>query len=156
MGKWKGASIGKGRLKDYEMWELRRNGRRKVNTCGDFSRRCFGNFEYEEQILLWEWTPLKTGFTVWKRGRMEDKEGNHQRIFKASTRAMGSERMSLDLSLNNSTHQIWEPDFLFKIEDMILEEIPKDENIGNHGYIGTSILWIYWRYIGGYFGKKYR
>ena len=34
----------------------------------------------------------------------------------------------------------------------------KDENIGNHGYIGTSILrryQIYWRYINGYFGKKY-
>ena len=31
----------------------------------------------------------------------------------------------------------------------------KDENIGNHGYIGTSILRIYRRYIGGYFGKKY-
>ena len=37
-----------------------------------------------------------------------------------------------------------------------------DENIGNHEYIGTSILriyrryiWIYRRYIGGYFGKKY-
>ena len=34
--------------------------------------------------------------------------------------------------------------------------IYKDENIGNHGYIGTSILRIYRRYIGGYFGKKYR
>ena len=31
-----------------------------------------------------------------------------------------------------------------------------EENIGNHGYIGTSILRIYRRYIGGYFGKKYR
>ena len=31
----------------------------------------------------------------------------------------------------------------------------KDENIGNHGYIDTSILWIYRRYIGRYFGKKY-
>ena len=34
----------------------------------------------------------------------------------------------------------------------------KDENIGNHGYIGTSILRIYRiyrRYIGGYSGKKY-
>ena len=37
-----------------------------------------------------------------------------------------------------------------------------DENIGNHGYIDTSILQIYRiyriyrRYIGGYFGKKYR
>ena len=34
----------------------------------------------------------------------------------------------------------------------------KGENIGNHGYIDTSILriyWIYQRYIGGYFGKKY-
>ena len=28
--------------------------------------------------------------------------------------------------------------------------------IGNHGYIDTSILRIYQRYIGGYFGKKYR
>ena len=34
--------------------------------------------------------------------------------------------------------------------------VGKDENIGNHGYIGTSILRIYRRYIGGYFGKKYR
>ena len=32
----------------------------------------------------------------------------------------------------------------------------KEENIGNHGYIGTSILRIYRRYIDGYFGKKYR
>ena len=32
----------------------------------------------------------------------------------------------------------------------------KDENIGNHGYIGTSILRIYRIYIGGYSGKKYR
>ena len=34
----------------------------------------------------------------------------------------------------------------------------KDENIRNHGYIGTSILpiyRIYQRYIDGYFGKKY-
>ena len=30
----------------------------------------------------------------------------------------------------------------------------KDENIDNHGYIGTSILRICWRYIDGYFGKK--
>ena len=30
----------------------------------------------------------------------------------------------------------------------------KDENIGNHGYIGTSILRIYRRYIDGYFEKK--
>ena len=39
--------------------------------------------------------------------------------------------------------------------------IDKDENIGNHGYIGNSILkiyriyrryfWIYRRYIGGYY-----
>ena len=34
--------------------------------------------------------------------------------------------------------------------------IGKDENIGNHGYIGTSILRIYRRYIDGYFGKKYQ
>ena len=25
------------------------------------------------------------------------------------------------------------------------EDLSKDENIGNHGYIGTSILWIYQR-----------
>ena len=30
----------------------------------------------------------------------------------------------------------------------------QDENIGNHGYIDTSILRIYQRYIDGYFGKK--
>ena len=29
----------------------------------------------------------------------------------------------------------------------------KDENIGNHGYIGTLILRIYRRYINGYFDK---
>ena len=33
---------------------------------------------------------------------------------------------------------------------------PKDENIGNHGYIGTLIFLIYQIYIGGYFDKKYR
>ena len=32
----------------------------------------------------------------------------------------------------------------------------KDENIGNHGYIGISILLIYRRYIDGYFDIKYR
>ena len=35
----------------------------------------------------------------------------------------------------------------------------KDENIGNYGYIGTSILriyQIYQKYIGGYSGKRYR
>ena len=32
----------------------------------------------------------------------------------------------------------------------------KDENIGNHGYIGNLILRIYRRNIGGYFGKKFR
>ena len=26
---------------------------------------------------------------------------------------------------------------------------------GNYEYIDTPILWIYHRYIGGYFGKKY-
>ena len=38
-------------------------------------------------------------------------------------------------------------------------DICHDENIGNYGYIGTSILriyWIYQRYIDEYFGKKYR
>ena len=29
-----------------------------------------------------------------------------------------------------------------------------DENIGNHKFIGISILRIYRRYIDGYFGKK--
>ena len=29
-----------------------------------------------------------------------------------------------------------------------------DKNIGYHGYIGTSILLIYRKYIGIYFGKK--
>ena len=29
-----------------------------------------------------------------------------------------------------------------------------NENIGNNGYIDISILWIYQRYIDGYFGKK--
>ena len=48
---------------------------------------------------------------------------------------------------------------------LLILVISKDENIGNHGYIGTSILriyriyrryfWIYRRYIGGYFRKKY-
>ena len=34
--------------------------------------------------------------------------------------------------------------------------LTNDENIGNHEYIGTSILRIYRRYIDGYSGKKYR
>ena len=40
----------------------------------------------------------------------------------------------------------------------IYYDISMEENIGNHGYIGTSILRIYriyWRYIDGYSGKKY-
>ena len=38
----------------------------------------------------------------------------------------------------------------------LMYELYKDENISNHEYIDTSILQIYRRYIGGYFGKKYR
>ena len=41
------------------------------------------------------------------------------------------------------------------IKLLIYVLITNDENIGNHGYIGTSILRIYRRYIGEYFGKKY-
>ena len=40
----------------------------------------------------------------------------------------------------------------------MVKPLTKDENIGNHRYIGISILWIYriyQRYIGGYFEKKY-
>ena len=37
---------------------------------------------------------------------------------------------------------------------MTLKHASKDVNIGSHRYIGTSILWICWRYIDGYFGKK--
>ena len=37
-----------------------------------------------------------------------------------------------------------------------MQLVGKDENIGNHGYIDTSILRIYRRYISGYFGKKYQ
>ena len=37
-----------------------------------------------------------------------------------------------------------------------MQLVGNDENIGNYGYIGTSILRIYQRYIGGYFEKKYR
>ena len=36
--------------------------------------------------------------------------------------------------------------------------LTNDENIGNHGYIGTSILWIYLiyrRHIDIYFDTKY-
>ena len=33
-------------------------------------------------------------------------------------------------------------------------DVHKDENIGNYGYIGISILRIYQRYIDGYFEKK--
>ena len=57
-------------------------------------------------------------------------------------------------------HRGWGGD---KLEQRVV--ISKDENIGNHGYIGTSILriyriyrryiGIYRRYISGYFGKKY-
>ena len=32
--------------------------------------------------------------------------------------------------------------------------LSKDENIGNHGYMGISILRIHRRYIGEYFEKK--
>ena len=35
-----------------------------------------------------------------------------------------------------------------------LPHLTKDENIDNEGYIGTSILRIYWGYISVYFGKK--
>ena len=42
------------------------------------------------------------------------------------------------------------------LKQCISNNVIKDENIGNHGYIGTSILWIYRiyrRYIGGYWKK---
>ena len=47
-------------------------------------------------------------------------------------------------------------DLQITIEGIIDEEdaSSKDKNIGNHGYINTSILWIYRRYINGYFEKK--
>ena len=47
-------------------------------------------------------------------------------------------------------------DIIFKIiiSHTINKILSKDENIGNHGYIGASILWIYRRYIGEYFGKN--
>ena len=41
------------------------------------------------------------------------------------------------------------------IASLIDLAIAKDENSSNHRYIGTLILRIYRRYIGGYFGKKY-
>ena len=50
----------------------------------------------------------------------------------------------------------WSINLQFALKDTF---ITNDENIGNHEYIGTSILRIYriyQRYIGGYFGKKYR
>ena len=50
--------------------------------------------------MLWGGTPLKTRVVAWERRRRDDEEGNHLRIFEASTRAMGGERMPSDLSLN--------------------------------------------------------
>ena len=42
--------------------------------------------------------------------------------------------------------------FIYKDRlEMLLEVATKDGNIGFDGYIGTWILWIYHRYIGGYF-----
>ena len=40
----------------------------------------------------------------------------------------------------------------------MVKPLTNDENIGNHGYISISILWIYqiyWSYIDGYFEKIY-
>ena len=40
----------------------------------------------------------------------------------------------------------------------MVKPLTNDENIGNHGYINISILWIYqiyWSYIDGYFENIY-
>ena len=49
---------------------------------------------------------MKTRVVAWERRRRDDEEGNHLRIFEASTRTMGGERMPSYLSLNNNAHQI--------------------------------------------------
>ena len=73
----------------------------------DFFRRRSRNFQKDEQILLWGGgTPLKTRVVAWERRRRDNEEGNHLRIFEASTCAMGGERMPSYLSLNNNAHQI--------------------------------------------------
>ena len=38
----------------------------------DFFRRRYGNFQEEEQILLWGRTPLKIGVATWER--VEDRQ----------------------------------------------------------------------------------
>ena len=45
---------------------------------------------------------------------------------------------------------------LYTVTDSKPLVVTKDENIDNHGYIGTSILWMYRRNISGYFDTKYR
>ena len=85
----------------------------------DFLKRHFGNFQEDEQILLWGWTPFKKQGLMHRR---DDEEGNHLRILGSINTSHGRWENVINLSLNNSAHQIWEPDFLLKIEDMILEE----------------------------------
>ena len=45
---------------------------------------------------------------------------------------------------------------LYTVTDSKPLVVTKDENIGNHRYIGTSILWMNRRNISGYFDTKYR
>ena len=41
--------------------------------------------------------------------------------------------------------------FLIQVYCLSFQVITKGENIGNYGYIGTSILWIYRKYNDKYF-----
>ena len=61
-------------------------------------------------------------------------------------------------SLAIGAFNAWQVDVLVRKYTNRLSNVsvPKDENIGNHRYISTLILWIYRRYIDEYFGKKYR
>ena len=100
---WEGEARGLRGMRIEKKWE-----EEGQHNMGDFLRRRSGNFQKDEQILLWGGgTPLKTRVVAWERRRRDNEEGNHLRIFEASTHAMGGERMPSDLSLKNNVHHIF-------------------------------------------------
>ena len=63
---WEGEA---GRLQDMR---IEKKMDEKGQHMRDFFRRRYGNFQEEEQILLWGRTPLKIGVATWER--VEDRQ----------------------------------------------------------------------------------
>ena len=75
---WEGEARGLRGMRIEKKWE-----EEGQHNMGDFLRRRSWNFQEKEQILLWGWTPLKIGVAAWEKGKIEEEEGNHLRIFRS-------------------------------------------------------------------------